>query len=196
MKYGERKPISKKLRLEVYNKYQGHCAYCGREIKLQEMQVDHIVPLAYSIYGPREKAEKVCQMFDDESINSIKNLMPACRACNFYKGINDIERFRERIKSELEHTCRQSFQTRLAMQYGMIKYVSWEGVFYFEKIEKEKEIANKFCIGDRIRLKGNVDDDIGFMIINITDTHYWCDADITIPQSMIRLYEKFERVHK
>ena len=193
MKYGERKAVSKKMRLQVYNKYQGRCAYCGREIKLQEMQVDHIIPLAYSIYGPKEQADKVREMFEDGSINSLENLMPACRACNFYKGINDTERFRERIKSELDHTCRQSFQTRLAMQYGMIKYIPWDGVFYFEKIEKEEYLVNSFHIGDRIRLKVQVEDDIGFVIINITDTHFWCDADITIPRSMIRLYEKFDK---
>lgn len=193
MKYGERKAVSKKMRLQVYNKYQGRCAYCGREIKLQEMQVDHIIPLAYSIYGPKEQANKVREMFEDGSINSLENLMPACRACNFYKGINDTERFRERIKSELEHTCRQSFQTRLAMQYGMIKYTPWDGVFYFEKIEKEEVLVNNFHIGDKIRLKGHVEDDIGFVIANITDTHFWCDADITIPRSMIRLYEKFDK---
>ena len=117
----------------MYDKYHGHCAYCGRKIEMKEMQVDHIIPIAYSCYGPRDKAEEVRKMFEDESINGIDNLMPACRACNFYKGINDIERFRNRIKSELDHTCRQSFQTRLAMQYGIIKYEPWDGKFYFEK---------------------------------------------------------------
>ena len=120
MKYGERKPIPKATRQQVYDKYHGHCAYCGRKIEMKEMQVDHIIPIAYSCYGPRDKAEEVRKMFEDESINAIGNLMPACRACNFYKSINDIERFRNRIKSELDHTCRHSFQTRLAMQYGIM----------------------------------------------------------------------------
>ena len=133
MKYGERKPISKDMRKKVYEKYNGHCAYCGKEIKPEEMQVDHIIPLAHSIYGPRDNAEKVRKMFDDGSINEIDNLMPACRACNFYKGINNIEGLRRRIRGELEHTCRSSFQTRLAMQYGMITYKEWDGKFYFEK---------------------------------------------------------------
>ena len=71
MKYGERKPISKAMRQQVYDKYHGHCAYCGREITMKEMQVDHIVPIAYSCYGPREQADKVRKMFEDESINGI-----------------------------------------------------------------------------------------------------------------------------
>ena len=132
MKYGERKQISKSVRKRVYEKYNGHCAYCGKEINYKDMQVDHIIPIAHSCYGPREQAEKVHKMFEDESINGIDNLMPACRACNFYKGIYTIDGFRNRIKSELDHTCRQSFQTRLAMQYGIIKYEPWDGKFYFE----------------------------------------------------------------
>lgn len=135
MKHGERKSIPKAMRQQVYDKYHGHCAYCGREIKMSEMQVDHIVPIAHSIYGPREQAEKVRKMFDDGSINGIDNLMPACRPCNFYKGINNIDGLRQRIQSELEHTCRSTFQTRLAMQYGMIEYKPWDGVFYFERKE-------------------------------------------------------------
>lgn len=136
MKQGERKPIPKAMRLKVYEKYNGHCAYCGKEISVKDMQVDHIIPIAKSIYGPRAQAEKVRQMFDDGSINGIDNLMPACRACNFYKSWNDIEQFRQRIKRDLDHTCRSTFQTRLAMQYGMIKYVPWNGKFYFEQINE------------------------------------------------------------
>ena len=59
--------------------------------------------------------------------------------------------------------------------------------------KKEEDLVNSFHIGDKIRLKSHVEDDIGFVIINITDTHFWCDADITIPRSMIRLYEKFDK---
>ena len=31
-------------RLKIYNKYGGHCAYCGREIEYKQMQVDHHFP--------------------------------------------------------------------------------------------------------------------------------------------------------
>lgn len=138
MELGKRKQIPKAIRQQVYNKYNGRCAYCGKEIAYKDMQVDHIIPIAHSCYGPRDKAEKVRKMFEDGSINAIDNLMPACRACNFYKGINDIEGFRNRIKSELDHTCRASFQVRLAMQYGILEYKPWDGKFYFERLKVEK----------------------------------------------------------
>ena len=133
MKYGERKSIPKAMRQQVYDKYRGHCAYCGREITMKEMQVDHIISIAKGIYGRKDEADKVRKMFEDGSINGIDNLMPACRSCNFYKSTLNIEQFRNRITEELDHTCRQSFQTRLAMQYGMITYKPWDRVFYFEK---------------------------------------------------------------
>ena len=134
---GKRKSIPKTTRQKVYDKYNGHCAYCGKEIQIKDMQVDHIIPIMKSYYGPKEKAEKVLRMFEDGSINKIDNLMPSCRACNFYKGMSDIEGLRHRILTELEHTCRSTFQTKLAMQYGMIVYKPWDGLFYFERTKEE-----------------------------------------------------------
>ena len=55
---GKRKPIPKSLRLKVYDKYRGHCAYCGKEIVMKDMQVDHIIPVMKSYYGAREEAER------------------------------------------------------------------------------------------------------------------------------------------
>ena len=37
--------MNKKIREIVYQKYGGHCGYCGRELKtIRDMQVDHIEP--------------------------------------------------------------------------------------------------------------------------------------------------------
>ena len=36
--------ISKKTRVAVYKKFDGHCAYCGRHIAYNDMQVDHFKP--------------------------------------------------------------------------------------------------------------------------------------------------------
>ena len=38
----KRKALSKDMRARVYAMYGGHCAYCGREIDITEMQVDHV----------------------------------------------------------------------------------------------------------------------------------------------------------
>ena len=128
---GKRKPLPQQVRMAVYNKYHGHCAYCGKEIDFSEMQVDHVTGYGAAFYGTN--TEKVQQMISDGSINDIDNLLPSCRKCNYYKGPWDIEGLRQRIKEELEHTCRQSFATQLAIQYGMIEYYPWDGKFYFER---------------------------------------------------------------
>ena len=31
-------------RQKVYDKYNGHCAYCGKPITIKDNQVDHILP--------------------------------------------------------------------------------------------------------------------------------------------------------
>jgi len=137
MKQGERKPIPKAMRLKVYEKYHGHCAYCGKEIQMKEMQVDHITPVMWSYYGSKRQLEEIQQMVADGKMDSLDNYMPSCRSCNYYKGMGDIEALRQRILTQLDHTCRSSFQVRLAMQYGMIEYKPWDGKFYFEKQKEE-----------------------------------------------------------
>ncbi len=36
--------MTKAKRFQVYNKYGGRCAYCGKKIEYKDMQVDHIDP--------------------------------------------------------------------------------------------------------------------------------------------------------
>ena len=63
----KRKRITKAERLQVFNKYGGYCAYCGKKIEYKDMQVDHMVPLRLG------------------GADDVKNYMPACRSCNHYK---------------------------------------------------------------------------------------------------------------
>ena len=106
--------ISKKIRQAVYDKYGGHCAYCGREIAYKDMQVDHI--------HPQYRGGK-----DD-----MDNLNPACRMCNFRKGTFELEDFRNQITQQAETLCK-TFQGRMSLAYGLIERVDKPIVFYFEK---------------------------------------------------------------
>ena len=78
-----RKTISKAVRQQVYNKCQGHCAYCGKEISIKDMQVDHVV----SHMGNKGK--------DD-----INNYLPACKLCNHAKCTYTIKDFRSYIEQD------------------------------------------------------------------------------------------------
>lgn len=116
--------IPKKIRQQVYEKYNGHCAYCGCELKYEDMQVDHIESVARAEWSKKEVN------------NDIDNLMPSCRQCNFYKGVCDIEGFRRELENILTYSVKKPFQFRLAEKYGIVQYTPHKIEFYFEKCER------------------------------------------------------------
>ena len=112
--------ISKKKRETVYQKYGGHCAYCGREISYKGMQVDHFLPLrAWGIKEPWE---------DD-----ISNLMPACRMCNHYKRANSLEMFRRYI-AEIPRKLRENYIYKVGVVYGNVVEHEKPITIYFEQM--------------------------------------------------------------
>lgn len=110
-----RKQIAKKIRKQVYEKYNGHCAYCGCELKYKDMEVDHVIP----VYGK-------------DGGNGIDNLLPSCRMCNFYKSTFTLEDYRKNLES-LHERLQKLFIYRMAMKYGLITEHKNKVVFYFEK---------------------------------------------------------------
>lgn len=108
------KPISKAVRKQVYEKYGGHCAYCGRPIAYKDMQVDHIK--AHYLGGADE----------------LENYNPACRMCNFYKGTMNIDHFRDQLKLVRER-LRKVYIYRLSLAYGLIEEKDNDIEFYFER---------------------------------------------------------------
>ena len=117
----KRNPISKQLRQSVYNKYNGHCAYCGCEITFKEMQVDHL----NSFYNNGEN-------------QSLDNLMPACRACNFYKSTLTVDKFRQQL-GLLKQRLNNQFIYKLARKYNLIEEINKDIKFYFERKYVEEE---------------------------------------------------------
>lgn len=103
-------------RQQIYGKFGGHCAYCGCEITIKDMQADHVVPL--HLGGA-----------DDTS-----NLYPACRACNHYKSTFDVEKFRAVIEQAPNVLMRDSATYRNIARFGLIKHPDNPTVqFYFER---------------------------------------------------------------
>lgn len=112
------KAIPKAIRQKVYQKYGGHCAYCGRPIDYKDMQVDHIK--AHYLGGADELA----------------NYNPACRMCNFYKSTMNIEKFRSELK-KIRERLRKVYIYKLSLAYGLIEENNDNIEFYFEKHKKE-----------------------------------------------------------
>lgn len=121
----KRKPIPKIIRQQVYEKYNGHCAYCGCELDIKGMQVDHLDSVYRAEYEGREVD------------NSIDNFMPACRQCNYYKGASTIDEFRRKIL-RLERTALISFPVMLAQKYEIVQVKEWDMKFYFERIGNDR----------------------------------------------------------
>lgn len=126
-----RKQFSKIERRKVFDKCNGHCAYCGCELTLKTMQVDHIESVFIAEYWERKEVD-----------NSLDNLLPSCRQCNFYKGAMSLEFFRTQLKTLMERV-RKPFIFRLAEKYGMLQELKWDGKFYFERIKQLQSKNNK-----------------------------------------------------
>lgn len=120
------KPIPKKMRLLLYEKYNHKCAYCGCDLEYKDMQIDHIE----SVYANMD----IGQTMTTEEMYSEKNLMPACRQCNFYKSSMDLETFRKRLTTTLMENLQKTFQYRLALKYGLIEEHIEPITFYFEQL--------------------------------------------------------------
>jgi hypothetical protein len=111
--------MSKIDRKQVYDKYDGHCAYCGDKISIKDMQVDHIIP-------------KRINGTDD-----LENLNPSCRLCNHYKRAETIDVFRDWKLDGLIERLRKIYIFNVAEKYGMVEVKNWDRKFYFEKVKKE-----------------------------------------------------------
>lgn len=113
----------KEIRQAVYDKYGGHCAYCGRPLAYKDMQVDHIVSKYSSRYT------------DPADIDVLTNYNPACRACNFRKGTLSLEGFRREIKEQAKREMLR-FQARMSVAFGLLEYhPEREITFYFEQYD-------------------------------------------------------------
>jgi len=117
-------------RKAVYEKYNGHCAYCGEKIPFKSMQIDHIFSKRAYKFTPREKKAGI-------RLDEMRNLNPSCRMCNFYKSSYSLESFRSNIKT-LHKRFSKIFIVRLAVKYGIIKIHEFDGLFYFEKYKQLK----------------------------------------------------------
>ena len=109
------------IRKQVYDKYNGHCAYCGKEIAYKDMQIDHIKPKA------------------SDGTDDIDNLNPSCRLCNHYKRNNPLEMWRNWELGGLVDRLKKIYIFRVALAFGMIEIKNWDKKFYFEKIKNIKK---------------------------------------------------------
>lgn len=121
--------ISKKLRQQIYDKFNGLCAYTGKPLG-DDWQIDHLKP-------KRQGGE------DD-----FDNLLPALKIVNHYKRGYDLEGFRKymmnfhnRLKrlpktTKSEKTMKRiMYMQKIAHLFDISEGKEFNGKFYFENYE-------------------------------------------------------------
>jgi 5-methylcytosine-specific restriction endonuclease McrA len=119
--------MKKEIRKQVFEKCGGRCAYCGNEITVKAMQVDHI--RAKRIFSVGARAD-----IPDYDVDDMRNLNPSCRPCNNLKHWYTTEQFRDIIESQVEKARRYSVNFRTGERFGLIQAEERPIVFYFEKL--------------------------------------------------------------
>lgn len=121
----------------VYDKFKGHCAYCGDEIKYKDMQVDHIIPKQFFIYhiDGKVKVPKFLKHLKHWNVNHSDNLNPSCRKCNLLKDTFSLEKFRFVLSQQLKRANEYSTNYRFAKKYGQVIETPKPIVFYFETLK-------------------------------------------------------------
>lgn len=112
----------------IYKKFNGHCAYCGKEIKFKDMQIDHFDAKINNHAYARDLLGNLIYPDPDR----YENLMPSCRRCNHYKRAHPINYYRDLINS-IRDRIRNDYLVRVAEDYGLIEFKNWDKLFYFEK---------------------------------------------------------------
>ena len=107
-------------RQAVYDKCDGHCAYCGCELPFNKMQVDHYEPQFLKHFKP------------DEDNNHIDNLLPSCQPCNIHKHAWRPEDWRNELSRQVEMLSTRNAQFKRAVRFGQVKILDRPIVFYFE----------------------------------------------------------------
>jgi 5-methylcytosine-specific restriction endonuclease McrA len=117
--------FTKGQRQMVFDKYKGHCAYCGKNMTIKEMQIDHMIPrwtLANHTYFNVTL----------DSIECYDNYMPSCRRCNHYKRGDTLEQYRNKMNT-LHERIEKEYINKVGIDFGIITLKPFDGLFYFEK---------------------------------------------------------------
>lgn len=115
----KRRKLTPLERTKIHAKTNGRCAYCGCQITIKQMQVDHVH--AIRIGGE-----------DD-----LSNMLPACRSCNHYKSSLDLERFRKALERQPDVLERDNVTYKIAVRFGTVIPNPKKVTFYFEKLKEQ-----------------------------------------------------------
>lgn len=112
----------------VYDKYGGHCAYCGCTLE-SKWHMDHLIPVIRCLTTGKPTAKEH---------DNIDNLMPACPSCNLDKRSMPLESWRGLIANKVNVLNRDITVYKFAKRFGLVNETGYEVEFYFEKFNDKK----------------------------------------------------------
>ena len=128
--------MNKKDREIVYNKFNGHCAYCGCKLE-KGWHVDELLPIKRNrkyVYNKRKWIyDGTCEYPERLNVN---NQMPSCASCNINKHSMSLEEFRKLIEGFMSYLNNKNTQYKIAKRYNLIKENIKPIIFYFETYNK------------------------------------------------------------
>ena len=125
------------IREMVYQKFDCRCAYCGEQIKLKDMQVDHVVPKSrFQSFIKNRWVPSFLKHLTEFDCDHLDNLFPACRVCNKWKNDWDLGMFKSEIQQQVKRLFDYSSNFRMAIRYNLIQETGNPVIFYFERGEK------------------------------------------------------------
>ncbi len=136
--FEELKVMTKKERQAIYDKFGGHCAYCGCILQ-QGWHADHVRPIRRKLKYDKSKQKMVptgeCRYPKRECSD---NYYPACASCNINKHSMSIEDFRKLVSGFITSLNRDSVQYRIARRYGLLQETEKPVIFFFEQYNSEE----------------------------------------------------------
>ena len=133
------KVTESQMRLKVYQKYDGKCAYSGTPLD-PNWEIEHIKPIRRSLYSGGKP------VFPEN--DNINNVVPVQKLINHYKHSLDLEEFRTWYLGRLHIRLgklpknprtekgkrRKEYMLKIAEYFGITPEHQFDGKFYFEKL--------------------------------------------------------------
>jgi len=122
----------------VWDKSDGKCWYCGCGLPEKGWHADHLEPIRrYEDFSITDKGIRHFKTCENPHLDTIDNMVPACKKCNLFKGVFSIEEFRNEISAQVDRARDYSVNFRTAERFGLIEIINKPVVFWFENNDKD-----------------------------------------------------------
>jgi hypothetical protein len=131
--------LSKKQRLEVFNKSFGKCWYCGCDLPEKGWHADHVeavyrgfdMVLNKKPNGFTHTSKNNGEMAKPEN-DKVDNIVPSCAPCNLFKATSSIEQLRNHLSKQVDRGIKSNVNFRMAIKYGLVEITNKPVRFWFE----------------------------------------------------------------